>query len=322
LAVPAVQIVATGRLFGQGLLVKSGDALERLADVDTVVLDKTGTLTEGRLTLVDDAQIEPSVLQDAARLARASQHPLARALASAAGMGTVAREVREVAGEGLEVCEQGRISRLGNARWCGAKSEGAGGELWFRSGQGAPVCFLFEDRLRPSAPALVMALRQAGCRVEMLTGDAPATAARTAWEAGIAIWRAGVKPDEKVAHLEALRAEGHKVLMVGDGLNDAAAMALAHASIAPGTAADVSQMASDMVLQAADLMPIAEALQVARKAHRLVLQNFALSALYNVLAVPLAALGLVTPLLAAATMSSSSLLVSLNALRLAGKGRP
>ena len=140
---------------------------------------------------------------------------------------------------------------------------------------------------------------------------------KTALEIGISVWQAGMKPADKVARLERLRGDGRRVLMVGDGLNDAAALALAHVSIAPGSAADVSQLASDMVLRSEALLPILEAIGVARKARVLVLENFAVAALYNLVAIPLAAFGLVTPLLAAATMSSSSLLVSLNALRLA-----
>ena len=153
----------------------------------------------------------------------------------------------------------------------------------------------------------------------MLTGDTPATAADIAAAGRIADWRAGVAPQEKAARLQELTAQGRRVLMVGDGINDAAAMALAHVSIAPGTAADISQLASDMVLRGDDLTPIVEAYDVARKARRLVLQNFALAALYNLTAIPMAALGFVTPLIAAATMAGSSLLVTLNALRLAAR---
>ena len=316
LAVPAVQIVATSRLFARGILVKTGDALERLAEIDTVIFDKTGTLTEGKLRLANAHQIAPGLLQAAARLARASQHPLARALAVAAGPGPVSPNVRETSGAGLETVEDGIRMRLGSASWCGAISDGDSSELWFREGDAPPVRFAFHDNLRADVRGLVAALGARGLAVEMLTGDAPAVAREVALDIGISIWRAGVKPVDKAARLEALRADGRRVLMVGDGLNDSAALALAHVSIAPGSAADVSQLAADMVLKSEALLPILEAVCVARKARRLVLENFALAALYNVIAIPLAAFGLVTPLLAAAAMSSSSLLVSLNALRL------
>lgn len=316
LAVPAVQVVATGHLFARGLLVKSGDALERLAEIDTAIFDKTGTLTRGSLTLNNRENLPPGVLERAARLARASQHPLAHALAAEAGMGPVAAGVREVTGAGLEVVEGGSLRRLGSAAWCGAAG-GSGSELWYREGNAEPVQFDFRDGLRPDAPAMIAALRARGLRIEMLTGDNEGTAAAIAAEAGVDAWHARVGPAEKVARLEVLRADGRKVLMVGDGLNDAAAMALAHVSIAPGNAAEVSQLTSDMVLRSEQLMAVAEAYEVARKARRLVLENFALATLYNLVAIPLAATGLILPVIAAATMASSSLLVSLNSLRLA-----
>ncbi|HWA88788.1 MAG TPA: heavy metal translocating P-type ATPase [Rhizomicrobium sp.] len=312
LAVPAVQIVATGRLFGRGLFVKSGDALERLAQIDMAVFDKTGTLTFGVPVLRNGSEIPPDVLEAAARLARASRHPLARALAAAAGEGPVALGVREVAGSGLEV---GAL-RLGSAAWCGAAEDGQISELWFRNGASPPVRFTFEDALRPDAAQAVRALRQRRIDVEMLSGDRRDPAEAIARAAAITSWRAGVGPTEKAAHMNALRGVGHRALMVGDGLNDAGALALAHVSVAPGTAADASQLAADMVLRGDSLMPLVEAVDIARQARVLVLENFALAALYNAVAVPLAATGRVTPLLAAALMASSSLLVTLNALRL------
>jgi Cu2+-exporting ATPase len=315
LAVPAVQVVATERLFRRGIFVKSGDALERLAQIQKVVFDKTGTLTTGNPALCDREQIAPDILYRAAKLARASRHPLACALTAAAGPGEAAGDVREVAGSGLERGAGAELERLGSAGWCGAESPGAV-QLWYRRGTEAPAGFRFEDRIRPDARALVRDLQAKGLSVEMLTGDVPLIAASVAQEAGIAAWQAKVRPEQKARHLEALAKANVRALMVGDGLNDAAALAMAHVSIAPGTAADISQKAADMVLRGSDLMPIAEAIAVARKARRLVLENFALALAYNLTAIPLAALGMVTPLIAAATMAGSSLLVTLNALRL------
>lgn len=317
LAVPAVQVVATSRLFASGVLVKTADALERLADIDTVVFDKTGTLTEGKLRLANAHAIAPEILQAAARLARASQHPMARALALAAGPGPVVRDAREIPGAGLEAREDNVLLRLGSAVWCGIRSDADSSELWFRKGDEPPQPFRFQDNLRADARELIAALGRRGLAVEMLTGDMPPVAREVALDAGISIWQANMKPVDKTMRLEFLRAQDRRVLMVGDGLNDAAALALAHVSIAPGSAVDVSQLAADMVLRSEDLLPILEAIGVARKAKLLVLENFALAAIYNLVAIPLAALGLVTPLIAAATMSSSSMLVSLNALRLA-----
>ncbi|MEI9994280.1 MAG: heavy metal translocating P-type ATPase [Rhizomicrobium sp.] len=321
LAVPAVQIVATGRLFARGLFVKSGDALERLAEIDMAVFDKTGTLTLGTPRLQNGAEIAPESLAAAARLARASRHPLARALAAAAGEGGVAAQVREVAGQGLEAQENGRHLRLGNAAWCGLRETAQSSELWFVAGDDAAVCFRFQDDIRPETIRLLRALEARGIAVEMLTGDREAPAAALAAQAGIARWMAGVEPKAKAAHMEALRAQGRRVLMIGDGINDAAALALAHASLAPGSAADVSQRAADMVLRGESLLPLVEAIDVARKARRLVLENFAVATLYNLVAIPLAAFGAVTPLVAAAAMAGSSLVVTLNALRLARQGK-
>jgi Cu2+-exporting ATPase len=317
LAVPAVQIAATGRLFREGIFVKSGDALERLAEIDHAVFDKTGTLTLGKLVLMNRDKIAPGVLEQAARLARASSHPLARALAAAAGEGPIASGVTETAGLGLEASGPHGSQRLGNATWCGIPEDVNGASLWFRDGSAAPVHFTFRDQIRPESRQMVADLHRRGIVVEMLTGDASIPAGQIAAEAGIRLWCATVGPREKADRLRALAARRQRVLMVGDGINDAAALALAHVSIAPGTATDISQRAADMVLRGSSLSPLVVALDVARKARWLVTQNFVLAALYNAAAIPLAALGLVTPLVAAAAMASSSLLVTLNALRLA-----
>lgn len=321
LAVPAVQIVATGRLFERGVFVKSGDALERLAEIDMAIFDKTGTLTAGMPILLNASELPAGVLERAARMARASRHPLAAALARAAGTGPVADGVREIAGAGLECGEGEARERLGSAGFCGADHEDF--QLWYACGLQKPIGFKFQDQIRPDAAQLVRELRRRKVAVEMLSGDNERIAASVAAEAGISDWLAGVTPERKAQRLEMLRGQGRRVLMVGDGINDAAALALAHVSIAPGTATDISQRASDMVLRGHELMPILEALDVSRRARRLVLENFVLAGLYNVTAIPMAALGFVTPLVAAATMAGSSLLVILNALRLAGgKARP
>lgn len=317
LAVPAVQIVATGRLFERGIFVKSGDALERLAEIDTAVFDKTGTLTFGAPQLANAQDIPRDVLAAAAMLARASNHPLAKALAGAAGEGPLAANIRETAGAGLEAEVNGVRQRLGSAIWCGASSGGQSSELWFRNGEQTPLQFRFHDEIRPETNALVAKLKARGIAIHMLTGDREAVAADLAAKANIDNWQAEIDPKAKAAYLERLRAAGRKVLMVGDGINDAGALALAHVSIAPGTAADVSQRAADMILRGNSLSPIVEAVDVARKARRLVNQNFALAVLYNIVAIPMAAFGIATPLIAAACMAGSSLVVTINALRLA-----
>ncbi|MFN8948565.1 MAG: HAD-IC family P-type ATPase, partial [Alphaproteobacteria bacterium] len=319
LAVPAVQIVATSRLFKAGILVKSGDALERLAEADMAVFDKSGTLTHGRPVLQNGATIEAETLERAAQLARASRHPLSRALAAAAGPGGVAKGVKEVAGQGLEVAVDDGVVRLGRAAFAGVDvaDDGEGSTLWFSQPGRKPVALVLRDTLRPDARESVAALRGLGLDVEMLSGDRAQPAAAVAHSLSIDRWQAAVDPSHKTAHLEELARAGRHTLMIGDGLNDAAALSLAHVSISPGTAVQATQNAADMILQGDGLRPIVEAVEVARQARRLVLQNFAFSALYNICAVPLAAMGLVTPLIAAVAMSGSSLVVMLNALRLA-----
>ena len=317
LAVPAVQIVATGRLFKRGVFVKSGDALERLAQIDTIVLDKTGTLTLGHPRLV--SAVGEEALRTAASLARASRHPLARALVAAAGPGRAAANVRETPGQGLEAVIDGAPVRLGARAFAAPDAIGeahAGAELWFTHGDGAPTQLQFEDALRSDAAAVIAALKARGLTIELLSGDRPEAVEAAARAAGVAAWRGGASPQDKIARLATLKAEGRKPLMIGDGLNDAAALAAAFASASPGSAIDASQAAADLVFQGEALAPLVEAIDVARAAHRRVIENLGFSALYNVLAIPIAVIGWVTPLIAAIAMSSSSLIVTLNALRL------
>ena len=329
LAVPVVQVVATGRLLRRGVLVKSGDALERLASADTVVFDKTGTLTLGSPALIDSDAVPADVLALAASLAAASRHPLSRALAAAAPAVAPAEDVAETPGCGLSLTSaQGEV-RLGRATWCGVAQETAragdigasGSEIWLTRPGAAPVHFRFEDRLRPDAARVVEALRNVGLRPLLLSGDRPAAVAAVAAAVGIEEWRAGCTPQDKLAALEALREEGANVLMVGDGLNDAPALAAAHVSVSPSSAADIAQVAADIVFQSRSLQPVAEALSDARRAQALVRQNIGLAVGYNLFAVPLAVAGLVTPMIAALCMSGSSIVVVLNAVRLAGRKR-
>ncbi len=325
LAVPAVQIAAASRLFRRGIMVKSADGLERLAETDLVAFDKTGTLTLGRPELMDADEIPDGVLAAAGALAGSSRHPYARAIAAAAerrcGKVAAAAGIEERPGEGLiRVSPEGE-ERLGSAAWCGAESGGEGSEVWYRRGTEPPQCFRFADALRADAPETVAALKRRGFGVVLLSGDRAGVVEDIARRSGIENWRAGLKPADKIAWLEASAQEGHKVLMVGDGLNDAPALAAAHASISPASAADISQRAADFVFQGEKLAPVLEAIATARRARAMALQNFTVAAGYNALCVPLAMAGFVTPLIAAIVMSTSSILVTLNAARLAGRGR-
>ncbi len=330
LAVPAVVTAASGRLFRKGMLIKDGTALERLATVDCVVFDKTGTLTMGAPEPLGLKAHAPGDLALAAALAAGSSHPLARALGAAlAARGVTPAHVtglRERPGYGVEAQWQGRSVRLGRAGWAGAATGAAtGAETGVTEGEDAGLsatwlaiapaageapaparAFRFTDSLRPGAAAAVAGLAAAGCRVLLLL----------AASLGIGEWQAAMRPEEKAARIAALHEAGHRVLMVGDGLNDTAALAGAHVSISPASALDAARAAADIVLLGQDLAPIAAALTTARLARRRIRENFALSLGYNLIAVPVALAGLATPLIAALAMSASSLTVSLNALRL------
>lgn len=318
LAVPAVVTSASGRLFRAGLLIKNGTALERLAEVDCVVLDKTGTLTIGAPTPVDFDQHPAPVLSVAMALAGASSHPLALSLwAAAQARGIVPAEVShiaEVAGYGIEGRYQGKSVRLGRAGWVGVQ----GLEVtatYLRWGD-ATHAFAFEDRLRQGVEKAMASFAAMGQTVYLVSGDSQGPVAAMAHKLGITRWRAGALPQDKAQLIADLSAQGHRVLMVGDGLNDTAALAGAHVSISPASALDAARVASDIVLLGADMGPIADALRIARQARRRILENFALSVGYNIIAVPLALVGLATPLAAALAMSLSSITVSFNALRL------
>lgn len=313
LAVPAVQIAASSRLFRKGVLVKSGAALERLAEVDHVVFDKTGVLTEGRPALIG---APAHLVAQAAPLARASRHPLARALSAEAGAGPVALDCVETAGQGVEGVIDGRRARLGRAAFVGvAGGDARETELWFGFEDDVKVRFVFEDRLRVDAAETMARLRRAGLSVEILSGDLSGPVRDIAREAGVTDWRAGLTPFDKATIVDDLKAQGRKVLMVGDGLNDAAALAKAHASMAPGAAVDAAQNAADLVFAGDELGVVIETIETAREARRRALENFGFSALYNLIAAPAAMLGLINPFIAALAMSGSSMVVLLNAAR-------
>lgn len=319
LAVPAVQILTSGRLFRQGMLLKSADALERMARVDTIIFDKTGTLTTSEPHLGNPQQIGSRNMQMAASLAAHSHHPLAQALYHMYGGKILELDVKETVGQGLEAKWEGRCVRLGRREWCGDPSVplDESSEIWLNLEGEKPVRFVFVDELRADAKAVVETLQRRGYDLLLLSGDHPAAVEKVAQLLDLRQYRARVSPVEKNSVVEQLRARGRKVLMVGDGLNDAAALSSADVSMSPSSALDITQNAADLVFQGQYLWPIVEALDVARKAEQLVKQNFILSFLYNAIAIPVAMMGLVTPLIAALSMAGSSLLVVLNAQRIA-----
>lgn len=315
LAVPAVLAAASGRLFAQGVLLKDGVSLERLADIDTVVFDKTGTLTTGKPALVNADDIPAEARNIAAALAQHSAHPLSKAIARTFSSALPLENVREHPGFGTSGRLNGEEVRLGRADWCGA-TPAAQTAVWLKVGTQPATPFLFEDELRPEAAATVKALQDAGLSVQLLSGDVPAAAEAMAKAAGIEHWTAQASPSEKVDALNALAAKGHKVLMVGDGLNDAAALAAAHVSISPASAVDASRSSADMIIITNDLFQVAKAHKIAVASKRRIIENFTIAAVYNLISVPLALAGFATPLMAALAMSTSSITVSLNSMRI------
>jgi Cu2+-exporting ATPase len=320
LAVPVVQVLATGRLMKAGILVKSGDALERIAAIDTVMLDKTGTLTLGHPRLKDRESADAGDLSLAAALAAHSSHPLCKALADAAVPAQGLSEIREHAGQGMEALWQGKNVRLGSRTWCGRDKAGEDAlmELWLSVEGRAPAVFRFEDALRPDAKEIVGKLRQGGLDIMLLSGDRAPVVAAAAAAAGIQNCAGGKTPVEKYDILEKRKKAGARILMVGDGLNDAPVLAGADVSMSPSTAIDMAQNAADIIFMGDGLAPVYIAWRTGIFAQRLVKQNFILAVVYNALAVPLAVAGFVTPLVAAIAMSSSSIIVIANSFRLRG----
>jgi Cu2+-exporting ATPase len=322
LAIPTVQTVASGAMFRAGVLLNAGDAIERLAEADHVVFDKTGTLTLPELEVTNAADIPADVFSLAGRLALSSHHPVAAAIAQAAQAKSPLVGAVEAPGQGVRVQADGVEIRLGRPAFCGAEALAAArvdvdpeaSVVAFSRGD-EKYLFAVRQGLRPDARAVVAALKQRGLVVEILSGDRAPAVRAAASELGIAVWRAGVTPADKIARIEELKRGGHKVMMVGDGINDAPSLAAAHVAMSPISAAHLSQSTADLVFLGKPLAPVLAAIDFSRQALHLMRQNLGLAIVYNMLAVPLAICGLVTPLIAAAAMSGSSIAVMLNALR-------
>ncbi|MBR1120937.1 cadmium-translocating P-type ATPase [Bradyrhizobium lablabi] len=326
LAVPMVHVVAARRLFEQGIMIKDGSALERLAAVDTVIFDKTGTLTSGqpRLAVIGNAADE--ALGIAAAMAAHSRHPYSQALATLGhGRPQLAFDaVSEHLGDGIEARRGGDLYRLGRPDWAvtdrTASEVARDATVALAINGKALACFGLDDQLRAGTAEAVAQLKGSGAVVEILSGDHDARVQKIARQLDLT-WTAEARPADKIRRVEAFRQAGNKVLMVGDGLNDAPALRAADVSMAPGSASDIGRNAADLVFLRKSLQAVPQAIAIAKGAGRLVSQNFALAVVYNVVAIPLAVLGEVTPLLAAIAMSLSSITVVLNALRL-GRLRP
>jgi len=327
LAVPVVQVVAAGKLFREGVMVKDGSAMERLAEADTVYFDKTGTLTMGKPRLVNHDEIDAKVLSLAANLAAHSRHPLSNALQpyySSAGIQF--ESVKEISGSGLEATMANGTYRLGHRAFAlGVTEVGA-----YLSTDSLPetvlslngkelATFQFEDRIRPGASAAVSELARKGMSLGILSGDRVSVVDALARRLGIGLAKAGLTPKDKAELCAAAADAGRKVFMIGDGINDAPALANAHVSMAPATASDIGRQAADFVFLHDSLAAAPFAIAVSKRAGQLIRQNFALAIGYNIIAVPIAILGYATPLVAAVAMSTSSIIVVVNALRLSGE---
>ncbi|WP_053157518.1 heavy metal translocating P-type ATPase [Pseudomonas sp. P1.8] len=325
LATPTALTAATGTLHKLGLLLTRGHVLEGLNQIDTVIFDKTGTLTEGRLAL---RAIRPlgaldsdQCLSLAAALENRSEHPIARAFGRAP---LAAEEVHSTPGLGLEGLVGGQRLRIGHPGFVCALSSAeqplmpdeAGQWLLLGDNHGPLAWFVLDDRLRADAPALLAACKARGWRTLLLSGDSSPMVASVAAELGIDEARGGLRPDDKLQVLQQLHKEGRKVLMLGDGVNDVPVLAAADISVAMGSATDLAKTSADAVLLSNRLDALVQAFSLARRTHRVIIENLLWAALYNGLMLPFAALGWITPVWAAVGMSISSLTVVLNALRL------
>ena len=320
LAVPAVQVVAAGALFRRGLLLNSGEALERLAEAGTIVFDKTGTLTDPRPKLANGAEIAPEDLALAGSLALVSKHPLAKAIAEAS-QAKAPLGGHEFPGQGVSALYQGKRVKLGSVAFCNAEAEAAPVAAAFPDASlivlklpERKVVFAVRQGLRADARETVARLASSH-EIEILSGDRKPAVELVARELKVAHFQSDLRPADKIERLKALAAAGKRPLMVGDGLNDAPALAAAHVSISPVSAAHIAQAQADALFMGERLAPVADAVAFAVKAKRLMVENLWLSLIYNAIAAPLAVSGHVTPLIAALAMSGSSVLVTLNALR-------
>lgn len=327
LAIPTVQTVASGAMFKAGVLLNSGDAIERLAEADHVIFDKTGTLTLPDLDVTNAADIPADIFELAGRLALSSHHPVAAAVAQAAGARSPIVGAVEEAGQGVRAVVDGVEIRLGRPSFCGAETlvgsatlDPEASVVAFSKGSEKFILSVRQG-LRPDAQAVIAALKARNIGIEILSGDREPAVIAAAHALGIAEWRAGVTPADKIARIGELKRRGAKVLMVGDGMNDAPSLAAAHVSMSPISAAHLSQATADLVFLGRPLVPVVAAVDSARKALHLMRQNLWLAIGYNALAVPVAISGVVTPLIAAAAMSGSSILVMLNSLRARSRAR-
>ena len=321
LAVPTAVMVATGRGAEMGLLIKGGESLEKLRRVDTIVMDKTGTVTEGK-PRVTASTLNDGALRLAAAVESRSEHPLAQAIVAFAESRGIrllppTSDFRSVTGRGVQARVEGHDVLIGNQAFLAERQIGPAGAgiLVGIDGKFAGALEV-TDPIREGAKHAIHEFQRLGLAVVLLTGDGQENAKRVAQEAGIERVTAGVLPEGKVAEIRRLQEQGHVVAMAGDGINDAPALAQADIGFAMGTGTDIAIEAGDVTLLHADLMGVARAIGLSRATWKIVKQNLFWALGYNVLAIPLAALGFLNPIIASAAMAASSVSVVANSLRL------
>lgn len=313
LAVPTVQVLSSGRLFRNGIMLKNGDALEQLSKITYAIFDKTGTLTLGLPKLSNKKDIKPEHLEIAASLAINSTHPYSKAISCEYSKPLFEMKTKEFAGNGLEAKYKGKTYRLGKPEW--ASSEDGSGISLSENGKELSK-FKFSDILREDAKSVIDQLKKLDIKPMLVSGDSKKEVEKISKLAGIKDYIYSALPNEKAEEIEKIKSSGNTVLMVGDGLNDAPALACADVSMSPSTAIDITQNSADIVFQGQKLEPIITCIKLAKKSISIIKQNFGISFIYNLIAIPIAFMGFVTPLVAAAAMSFSSILVVINSLRI------
>ena len=328
LATPTALLVGTGRGAQLGIVIKGPEVLENPRRIDTIVLDKTGTITSGRMSVAEVVALDDTDPAELLRIAGAleahSEHPIARAIAahaeaSAANPSSdapVVTQFTNVPGRGVQAVVDGREVHIGKPDWIGAEQTGTATDVWVAWGGRPRGRIVVADTIKPTSAEAIVQLRRLGLHPVLLTGDNQAVATEVAGQVGIDEVVSDVLPDAKVATIAALQDQGRVVAMVGDGVNDAAALAKADLGIAMGTGTDAAIEAADLTLMRGDLRVAADAIRLSRATLATIKGNLFWAFGYNVAAIPLAALGYLTPMIAGAAMAFSSVFVVLNSLRL------
>jgi Cu2+-exporting ATPase len=326
LAVPVAHVIGANRLMKNGILLRDGSAFERLEKVDAVIFDKTGTLTKGEPNIVKTYNDIPANEAFINALASKSNHPLSSAISKSYKSAKIINlsNVKEVAGKGIEAEHKGSKLRLGKPEWVreiaagkpfSATNQNASYSAFAIEGKASTI-FEFEDEIREGAKEAVTYLDNLKATISVLSGDRKPNVESVANHLSIATYKSDCSPSDKITYIETLKESGLKTLMVGDGLNDAPALAAGYVSMAPSSACDVGKMSADFVFTSGSLASLKKAMEVSKLVGRVVKQNFSIALTYNAIAIPLAMAGYITPLIAALAMSASSILVVLNSMRI------